>query len=209
MLPYFLFNAAVLLPFLSALSVASPLSRRSIAGPVIKDNFPDPSVIQVGSTYYAFATNNGVQHIPYASSPDFKSWTVAAGRDALPRVGAWSNGKDVWAPDVVQVVRHRYKMPGSLFQAGLTARHVCYTDSEFHAPSKLTYPQRQNPTRFVMYYTARTADGATLCVGAAVSSTVEGPYSPLPDTLGACPRRYVPHIKHGTHRKHIAYPPNQ
>ena len=104
MLPYFLFNAAVLLPFLSALSVASPLSRRSIAGPVIKDNFTDPSVIQVGSTYYAFATNNGVQHIPYASSPDFKSWTVAAGRDALPRVGAWSNGKDVWAPDVIQVV---------------------------------------------------------------------------------------------------------
>lgn len=103
---YSLLNAAALLPFLVSPSIAAPLSKRSIAGPVIQVNFPDPSIIQVGSTYYAFATNNGAQHIPYASSTDFNSWTVATGQDALPSVGAWSNGNNVWAPDVLQVVRY-------------------------------------------------------------------------------------------------------
>lgn len=105
MLSHLLFNAAALLPFWSTLSLAAPLSKRSIVGPVIQSNFPDPAVIQVGSTYYAFATNSGGHHIPYATSSDFSSWAVAAG-DALPSVGAWSNGNNVWAPDVIQVVRY-------------------------------------------------------------------------------------------------------
>jgi len=124
MLSNFLFNAAALLLFLSTPSIAAPLSKRSIAGPVIQANFPDPSVIQVGSTYYAFATNNGAQHIPYASSPDFNSWTVAAGQDALPNVGAWSNGNNVWAPDVLQVVRYRTQIPGSMLLKRAILRHM-------------------------------------------------------------------------------------
>ncbi len=100
-----LFNAAALLSLAYTPSIAVPLSKRSIAGPVIQSNFPDPAVIQVGSTWYAFATNNGAQHIPYATSPDFNTWTVAEGQDALPSVGGWSNGNNVWAPDVIQLVR--------------------------------------------------------------------------------------------------------
>lgn len=104
MLSTLLFDAAVLLSLCAASAIASPLSKRSINGPVIVENFPDPSVIKVGSTYHAFATNNGRQNIPYASSPDFAHWTVADGHDALPKVGGWSNGQDIWAPDVLQVV---------------------------------------------------------------------------------------------------------
>lgn len=124
MLSYFLFNAAALLPFLFTPSIAAPLSKRSIVGPVIQANFPDPSVVQVGSTYHAFATNNGVQHVPYASSPDFNTWTVAAGRDALPSVGAWSNGNNVWAPDVLQVVRYRTQIPGSILLKRVSLRDI-------------------------------------------------------------------------------------
>jgi len=48
-----------------------------------------------------------------------------------------------------------------------------------------------------MYYTANTADGATHCLGAATSPNVEGPYQPLPNTLGDCPREYVPLFRFG------------
>ena len=188
MFSYFLFHAAALLPLLSTRSIAVPLSKRSIIGPVIQDNFPDPSIIQVGSTYYAFSTNSGGKHVPYATSPDFNTWTVAAGQDALPTVGAWSNGNNVWAPDVLQVVStdHDAHLAGVEKK---TPQIIYCTRSDDHLPWKLTYPPRQNPSSFVMYYTANTADGATHCLGAAVSSNVEGPYSPLPDTLGDCPRR--------------------
>jgi beta-xylosidase len=54
--------------------------------------------------WYAFATNSDGKHIPYATSPDLVTWTVRE-RDALPKVGGWSNGQNVWAPDVLQIVR--------------------------------------------------------------------------------------------------------
>ncbi|KAK0467986.1 Arabinanase/levansucrase/invertase [Desarmillaria tabescens] len=74
----------------------------SITGPVIQSNFPDPSVIQVDGMWYAFSTNSGGLNIPVATSSDFNTWTVT-GKDALPTVGTWSNGRDVWAPDVIQL----------------------------------------------------------------------------------------------------------
>ena len=104
MLSCFSFAAAALLSLFCAPSVAVPLSKRSIAGPVFPNNFPDPSIIEVSAGWVAFATNNGRQHVPYAYSDDFNSWTLADGWDALPEVGAWSNGKNVWAPDVFELV---------------------------------------------------------------------------------------------------------
>ena len=96
----------ILAPFLLSLTHASPLLRRSISnGPVIDENFPDPGWIQDGDTFYAFSTNAHGHHIPMATSPDFKTWTVKAGYDALPTVGDWSTGANVWAPDVVRLVR--------------------------------------------------------------------------------------------------------
>ena len=87
------------LPLLSAL----PILKRSIIGPAIISNFPDPAIITVGSTYYAFATGSDGLNIPIVTSSDGATWTNAY-TDALPNVGAWSNGQNVWAPDVVQLV---------------------------------------------------------------------------------------------------------
>ena len=79
----------------------------TIAGPVVSTNFPDPAIIQVGNTYYSFATSNkwsnDTIHIQVATSTDYTTWTVL-NQDALPVPGAWSDGNRVWAPDVVQVV---------------------------------------------------------------------------------------------------------
>ena len=54
-------------------------------------------------TWYAFSTNSGGKHVPVANSADFVTWTLT-GQDALPTVGAWSTGTNVWAPDVIQRV---------------------------------------------------------------------------------------------------------
>ncbi|RLL94793.1 hypothetical protein CFD26_103344 [Aspergillus turcosus] len=75
----------------------------SIIGPVITANFPDPSVIQVeDGDWYAFATNNGVYNVQIATSHDFENWTVL-NQDALPDAGVWSDGTNVWAPDVREI----------------------------------------------------------------------------------------------------------
>ena len=86
-----------------ALASPSNLARRSIAGPVITSNFPDPSILQVNDTWFAYSTNSGGVTIPFATSPDLASWTVSTA-DALPDPGSWATGADVWAPDVIQLV---------------------------------------------------------------------------------------------------------
>jgi beta-xylosidase len=93
-----------LIPILSLISLAwtAPLTKRSITGPVITSNFPDPSFIEVNGVYYAFATTNGAQLVPNAQSNDFVNWAVS-GSSALTSAGSWSNGRDLWAPSVYQV----------------------------------------------------------------------------------------------------------
>lgn len=77
---------------------------QSIQGPVITANFPDPSVVQTPSgEWYAFATNNGVYNAQVAVSKDFENWTVL-NQDALPNMGSWSDGTNLWAPDVRLIV---------------------------------------------------------------------------------------------------------
>ena len=93
------------------LSRSDPVSCfTTVLGPVVDLNFPDPAIIHINGTSYAFATNNrGVGgktiHVQMATSTDNETWTYLQGRDALPDVGSWATGGRVWAPDVVQVVR--------------------------------------------------------------------------------------------------------
>ena len=73
----------------------------------------DPSIIQVGSTWYAFATRTlGTSlHIQIASSPDFVTWSIVKNsdgsqKDALPGLPAWvdTSSPNTWAPDLIQLV---------------------------------------------------------------------------------------------------------
>jgi len=79
-------------------------------------NFPDPAMIRIQNSWYAFATNakvNGVYvHVQMASTNDFVHWTHAGTKDALPTLPAWVDAANprVWAPDVVQLDNGRFVM---------------------------------------------------------------------------------------------------
>ena len=104
-------QALLVLLSLVPFSSQAPLTKRAFSnGPVITANFPDPAFIKVNGTYYAFATNNGVQNIQIATSPDFGTWTVT-GSDALPTLPSWATTGNVWAPDVTQIVRIVIELP--------------------------------------------------------------------------------------------------
>jgi beta-xylosidase len=74
------------------------------AGPatlVLDQNFPDPDVLEVKGTYYAYATqpNDNSANISMATSKDLRTWEVAT-TDPLPQLGAWATNKRTWAPEV-------------------------------------------------------------------------------------------------------------
>ncbi len=67
-------------------------------------DFPDPTVINVNGTYYAYATqanhNGKTMNIQVASSKDLFNWKYEG--DALPQKPVWANKtQDFWAPDVL------------------------------------------------------------------------------------------------------------
>lgn len=68
-------------------------------------NFPDPAIILVDSTYYAYATTTGGSSMPVMTSSDLKTW-IAHG-DALVSGPSWSPregaGWNIWAPTVVEL----------------------------------------------------------------------------------------------------------
>jgi GH43 family beta-xylosidase len=72
--------------------------------PVLNTNFPDPTVININGTYYAYATNgmnNGkMNNIQIATSTDLSNWKYEG--DALPQKPLWaSHTQRFWAPDVL------------------------------------------------------------------------------------------------------------
>src|SRR4051794_16994355 len=94
----------VLACLLVSLSWAHPLKRTTSSHALIAD-FPDPSILKVGSTWWAFATSTGNIHAQVATANDFDAWTKT-GKDALPKLPSWVNAANpqVWAPDVIQRV---------------------------------------------------------------------------------------------------------
>jgi beta-xylosidase len=142
---------AILLPLQVLSAFPTPTPNPSVkAGPVIRTNFQDPSLSQHNGTWYAFAGANGNPpniNVQMATSPDFSTWTVAHGYDALPTLASWAtNPGHLWSPDVNQLP------DGS----------------------------------FVLYYSAATKTHPHQhCVGAAISKTIAGPYTPINATI-AC-----------------------
>jgi len=73
--------------------------------PVYAHNFPDPFVLKVGNTYYAYATNSDGVNIPTLRSRDLVHWK--AGSDAFPAPPRWVSA-DIWAPDVFRGANGTY-----------------------------------------------------------------------------------------------------
>lgn len=77
------------------------------AKPVLARNFPDPTLIRSGGTWYAFATSGNGKNIQAAVTGDFREhdWKLLEDADILPDPGVWAvNDCNIWAPDVIQLV---------------------------------------------------------------------------------------------------------
>ena len=100
---------AALLSLFGSMAVAVSAASANPPGnwsPVTSGDFPDPSVLSYGGSYYAFSTQSTPQqpgqaqiNIQEATSPNGVTWTKL-GQDALPTVGAWAKPGDTWAPSV-------------------------------------------------------------------------------------------------------------
>jgi beta-xylosidase len=69
--------------------------------PVIDENFPDPSILRDGDTYYAYSTNSG-PNLPCRKSTDLVHWTALP--DAMPTLPTWAKEGRTWAPTVHTII---------------------------------------------------------------------------------------------------------
>ncbi len=92
--------ATTLAPTVSGPTATPTLAPNQFVNPVLNVDFPDPDVLQVGDTYYAYATNAGPTNIQLARSKDLVHWESLSG--ALPALPFWSKPQAglTWAPDV-------------------------------------------------------------------------------------------------------------
>jgi len=74
--------------------------------PVFDENFPDPFVLHVGKTYYAYGTNGDEGNVQTLHSQDLVHWGRDA--DALPELGPWALPGKTWAPEVLRRSDGRY-----------------------------------------------------------------------------------------------------
>ncbi len=70
-------------------------------GLVYPFDFPDPAVILVGTTYYAYATNSVAGNIQIIDSTDLTNWTAVG--SALPSLPAWAGANYTWAPAIAML----------------------------------------------------------------------------------------------------------
>ena len=62
-------------------------------------DFPDPSVLRVGSTFYAYATQVGETNVQVMRSSDLVAWEYLG--DALAALPAWAGRGRTWSPAVL------------------------------------------------------------------------------------------------------------
>lgn len=93
---------------------------KTFKNPVYAHDFPDPMVLKVGKTYYAYATNTNNMDIPTLHSQDLVHWK--AGKDAFPVPPRWVSS-NIWAPDVYRRSDGKYV----LYYAGhdISVNHEC------------------------------------------------------------------------------------
>lgn len=91
----FLGTVAVVLMVLSSVTPAAAIS----TGPVYPGDFPDPSVLLAGRTYWAYSTGSAGRNLQVMSSPDLRTWTTPV--DPLPVLPSWARPGFTWAPDVL------------------------------------------------------------------------------------------------------------
>ena len=82
-------------------------SLKTFKNPVYSHDFPDPFILKVGRTYYAYSTQSNNEDIPTITSKDLVHWR--AGKDAMPVPPYWSVA-NYWAPTVFRASKKKYVM---------------------------------------------------------------------------------------------------
>jgi beta-xylosidase len=72
----------------------------TFGAPVYPGDFPDPSVLPVDGTYWAYATGSAGRNLQVMSSTDLHTWTSPL--DPLPTLPAWASAGRTWAPGVLR-----------------------------------------------------------------------------------------------------------
>jgi beta-xylosidase len=83
-----------------ALAACAGTKQPTFTNPVYRGDFPDPFVLKVGDTYYAYATKGAGKQVQTSTSKDLVHWE--AGPDALPKVGSLGFNGETWAPEVLR-----------------------------------------------------------------------------------------------------------
>jgi beta-xylosidase len=137
-----------------------------VPGQVYTGDFPDPAVLRVGATAYAYSTTSGGLNVPVLRSTDLRTWLAAPGTatnptgDALPRAASWSAG-------------------------------VERSDGRFRATTWAPTVTRLGPGRFVMAYATSVAASPStrMCVSLAYASRPTGPFRDTSTGPAVCPAR--------------------
>src|SRR4051794_40627854 len=103
--------------------------------PLFAPDFPDPSLLKVGATTYAFGTNGRSGNVQVIRSADLRTWERLP--DALPNLPVWAAPNFTWAPSVLA----------------------------------------REGGAYILYYTARHRSTGFQCIGRAVATKPEGPYT--------------------------------
>ncbi|GAB4522018.1 MAG: glycoside hydrolase family 43 protein [Anaerolineae bacterium] len=113
MIPFTMFDVRVRVALLmlvlisvvlsGGVNVAAQSENPTFQNPVIDANFPDPFILKVDDTYYAYSTNSNSRNVPVATSTDLINWRIV--RDVLPALPRWVdiNIRNVWAPEVLRI----------------------------------------------------------------------------------------------------------
>jgi beta-xylosidase len=94
-------NAQAAMDVTAVSGACTQLAGGANTGLVYPFDFPDPSVIVVGQTYYAYATNSVAGNIQIIASADRTHWTAVG--NALPNLPSWATPNYTWAPGVAVI----------------------------------------------------------------------------------------------------------
>lgn len=81
--------------------------------PVYGGDFPDPAILQVGTTYYAYATNTDGDDVPVMTSTDLVHWHLVG--DAMAVLPPWAESGFTWSPSVAVAPSGGYELFFSAF----------------------------------------------------------------------------------------------
>jgi beta-xylosidase len=89
-----------LVALLAGFTVTASAASGTFSAPVYAGDFPDPSVLLINGTYWAYATGSAGRNLQVMSSTDLHTWTSPV--DPLPRLPGWASAGRTWAPGVLR-----------------------------------------------------------------------------------------------------------